>query len=55
MELQTLFESPTVAELAERLRVARAAPKSQHPGRIPIAGRRSAADRGAADAPPAPD
>jgi acyl-CoA synthetase (AMP-forming)/AMP-acid ligase II/acyl carrier protein len=55
LELQALFESPTVAELAERLRVARAAPKSRPPGRIPIAGRRPAADRGAADAPPAPD
>jgi acyl carrier protein len=55
LELQALFESPTVAELAERLRVARAAPKSRPPGPIPIAGRRPAADRVAADAPPAPD
>jgi len=55
MELQTLFESPTVAELADRLRVARETPKPQYPGQLPISGRRHAADRDAADPPPVRD
>jgi acyl-CoA synthetase (AMP-forming)/AMP-acid ligase II/acyl carrier protein len=50
--LPMLFESPTVAELAERLRIVRASPKSKQ-GRIPVADRRSAAPDSPADPPAA--
>lgn len=56
LELRTLFESPTVAELANRLRgVARDAPKHPHSERIAIRDRRSAAALGTADVPPVHD
>jgi acyl-CoA synthetase (AMP-forming)/AMP-acid ligase II/acyl carrier protein len=55
MSLQTLFESPTVAELANRLREARAAPKPGHAGQIPISGLRAAAFARPADPRPDPE
>lgn len=56
LELRVLFESPTVAELANRLRgVARDAPRHPHSERIAIRDRRSAADLDAAGVPPVHD
>jgi hypothetical protein len=56
LELRTLFESPTVAELANRLRgVACDASKHPHSEGIAIRDRRSAADLDTADVPPVHD
>jgi acyl-CoA synthetase (AMP-forming)/AMP-acid ligase II len=49
LALQTMFESPTVADLAQRLGDARANAGTEPPGRNPIPGRRPAAGRSAAD------
>jgi acyl carrier protein len=51
MGLHTLFESPTVAELAQRLRSARQTPVPAHLGQVPIPGRQPGAGRSAADPP----
>jgi hypothetical protein len=52
IELSVLFESPTVAEFADRLRAAaRDAPKRSYPPRIAVRGGRSP-DRADHDLPP---